>query len=93
MPKRAGITRKVSLSVNVDDFEVIEQRAKRLHGGNVSAVFADLIATIKRQEAWGKALAWYGRSVATTDAEREAIDRELLGERPPQAGAKRRGAR
>jgi hypothetical protein len=79
MAKRAGVTRKVSLSVNREDLAVIKDRAKRLHGGNVSAVFADLIAEIRRREAWERAVAWYGEPIVLTDAERKAIDRELLG--------------
>jgi hypothetical protein len=84
---RAGVTQKVSLSVNRADLAVLKKRAKRLHGGNVSAVFAELIAEIKRREAWDRAVAWYGEPIAPSDAEREAIDRELLGK------ARSRGAR
>ncbi len=39
---------------------MLRKRAKRLHGGNVSAVFAELITEIKRREAWDRAVAWYG---------------------------------
>ena len=79
MAKRAGVTRKVSLSVNREDLALLKQRAKRLHGGNVSAVFADLIAEIRRREAWARAVDWYGQPIELTDTERTAIDRELLG--------------
>jgi hypothetical protein len=90
MTKRAGVTRKVSLSVNKADLAVLKKRAKRLHGGNVSAVFAELIAEIRRQEAWERATAWYGEPVVLSDGERETIDRELLGgERPKSARRKR----
>ncbi|MCL2726501.1 MAG: hypothetical protein FWD69_18940 [Polyangiaceae bacterium] len=40
MNTRAGITKKVSLSVRADDLKIIKERARRLHGGNVSAVVA-----------------------------------------------------
>ena len=93
MRKRAGVTSKVSLSVHKDDLEILKQRAKRLHGGNVSAVFAELIATIKRQEAWGKAVAWYGKPLDMSDEEREGIDRELLGEVASKTTRKRRPRR
>ena len=86
MSKRAGVTRKVSLSVNREDLAMLKKRAKRLHGGNVSAVFADLIAEIRRREAWDRAVAWYGEPIELTDAERTSFDRELLG----GAGGKRR---
>jgi hypothetical protein len=79
MAKRAGVTKKVSLSVNREDLAVLKNRAKRLHGGNVSAVFAELIAEIKRREAWDRAVAWYGAPIEISDEERVGIDRELLG--------------
>ncbi len=88
MAKRAGVTSKVSLSVANDDLEMLKQRAKRLYRGNVSAVFAELIATIKRQEAWDKAVAWYGKPIVLSDEERDSIDRELL--RKERSLAKRR---
>jgi len=80
MAKRAGVTSKVSLSVNREDLAMLKKRAKRLHGGNVSAVFAELIAEIRRREAWDRAVTWYGEPIVLTDAERTAIDRELLGD-------------
>lgn len=79
MAKRAGVTKKVSLSVNREDLAVLKKRAKRLHGGNVSAVFAELIAEIKRRESWDRAVAWYGEPLELSDEERVSIDRELLG--------------
>jgi hypothetical protein len=48
MAKRAGVTQKVSFSVNREDLAMLKKRAKRLNGGNVSAVFADLNAEIRR---------------------------------------------
>lgn len=82
MAKRPGDTSKVSLSVRNDDLRVLKERAKRLHRGNVSAVFAELIAAIKRQEAWAKAVEWYGKPITLSEREREEIDRELFGDAP-----------
>jgi hypothetical protein len=90
MAKRAGVTSKVSLSVHSDDLEMLKRRAKRLYGGNVSAVFAELIATIKRQEAWGKAVVWYGKPIVLSDEDRESIDRELLREGQRRTATKKR---
>lgn len=92
MTKRAGVTRKVSLSVNREDLAMLKKRAKRLHGGNVSAVFADLIAEIRRREAWDRAVAWYGEPIVLTDDEKTAIDRELLGTGRSKRPRKRRAA-
>ncbi len=77
MPARAGVTRKVSLSVRKDDLALLRGRAKRLHGGNVSALFAELIAEIRRREAWDRAVAWYGGPLELSEKERVEIDREL----------------
>lgn len=79
MVKRAGVTKKVSLSVNRADLAMLKKRANRLHGGNVSAVFAELITEIKRRESWDRAVGWYGEPIELNDEERVSIDRELLG--------------
>ncbi len=91
MKARAGVTRKVSLSVHEADFRMLQQRAKRVHRGNVSAVFGELIARIRREEALQKAFAWYGEPVVLTAEERERIDHEVLGAAPP-ARRKRRAS-
>jgi len=90
MTKRAGVTRKVSLSVRDDDFRMLKERAKRVHEGNVSAVFAELIVRIRREEALRRAFAWYGEPIVLTDDDRERIDREILGE--PAAPKRRKRA-
>ena len=92
MTKRAGVTRKVSLSVNREDLAVLKRRAKRLHGGNVSAVFADLIAELRRREAWDRAVAWYGEPLDLAPREQAAIDRELSGGATPRASRRRRAS-
>lgn len=92
MTKRAGVTEKVSLSVNKADLAMLKKRAKRLHGGNVSAVFADLIAEIRRRDAWDRAVVWYGAPIVLSDEERNAIDRELLGRAPAKRARRKRVA-
>ena len=92
MAKRAGTTRKVSISVGARDFAVVKARAKRMHGGNVSAVFAELIATLKRQEAWEKLMAWYGKPIEMTPEERDEIDAQLFGRPLPKTPKRRRAA-
>jgi hypothetical protein len=44
-------TRKVTISVDVDELAWIEQRAKRLHAGNVSAAFVDGLQALRRRES------------------------------------------
>ena len=90
MAKRAGVTEKVSASLNKADLAVLRKHAKRLHGGNVSAVFADLVTEIKRREAWERAVAWYGSPIVLSEQERNAIDDELLGRAPSRPVRRRR---
>lgn len=90
MAQRPGVTKKVSLSVNRVDLEMLKERAKRAHGGNLSAVFSEMIARIRREEAMRKAFEWYGESVTLDDGDRARIDRELFGEPRPRRRAKRR---
>jgi len=44
-------TRKVTISLDADELAWLEQRAKRLHAGNVSAAFVDGVHALKRREA------------------------------------------
>ena len=69
---------------------MLKERAKRAHAGNVSAVFAELIVRIRREEALRKAFEWYGEPIALTDDDRDRIDREILGE--PAARKRRKRA-
>jgi hypothetical protein len=90
MKPRAGVTRKVSLSVHEDDFRLLKRRANRVHEGNVSALFGDLIARIRREEAMSRAFSWYGEPILLTEEDRARIDRELLGGgREPRRGRTR----
>jgi hypothetical protein len=78
------------VSVNKADLAMLKKRAKRLHRGNVSAVFGDLIAEIRRREAWDRAVVWYGRPIELSDEEREVIDSELLGRAPSRRARRKR---
>ncbi|MCC6900539.1 MAG: hypothetical protein IT377_16290 [Polyangiaceae bacterium] len=44
MAARVGPTEKISISVKRSDLASLRRRAKRLYGGNVSAVIAELAA-------------------------------------------------
>jgi len=44
-------TRKVTISIEADELAWLEQRAKRLHAGNVSAAFLEGLQALKRREA------------------------------------------
>ena len=91
MPKRAGITEKISVSVNRDDLRILKKRAKRLHGGNLSAVIAEIIAHAREQEGLADLLDWLGGPASMTKEEEQEIDRELLGQ--PKAPTRRKRKR
>lgn len=91
MAKRAGRTERISVSVDRADLAILRKRAKRLHGGNVSAVIAEIIARAKEQEGLADLLDWLGGPATMTLAEQDEIDRELLG--LPKASSRKTKAR
>lgn len=92
MSKRAGITEKISVSVNRDDLKLLKKRAQRLHDGNLSAVIAEIIARAREQEGLADLLDWLGGPASMTEQEEEAIDRELLGQPKVSKSRKRKKA-
>ena len=75
MPKRAGSTEKISISVLSSDLASLRKRAKRLYGGNVSAVIAELAADAALLEAMHDLIGRLG-GPCLTDEDRESLDRE-----------------
>lgn len=76
MKKRAGMTEKISISLDRDDLKALKRRAKRLHGGNVSAVIAELAADARLLEGMNDLVGWLG-GPSLTDDDRERLDREM----------------
>jgi hypothetical protein len=81
MQKRAGITEKISISLDREDLAALKKRAKRLYRGNVSAVIAELAADARLLEGMTELVTWLG-GPTLTDEDRTAIDRELRGDPP-----------
>ncbi|MBX3189076.1 MAG: hypothetical protein KF819_18790 [Labilithrix sp.] len=81
--------RKVSISIQEDLLAAIRRRAKRLHGGNISAVIAEMGEDVKRLEAMERYFEQY-RIAPLTDAARARFDAEISGVRPPTATKKPR---
>jgi hypothetical protein len=80
MKRKNGIHAvKISVSVATEDLAILRRRAKRLYGGNLSAVIHELAQKAKRQEAMEKLLVSLG-GPSLKDADRRALDREWLGE-------------
>lgn len=73
MRRSRGIqTKKISVSVSKADLERLTRRAKRLHGGNVSAVIHEMAEQAEKQEALDRLWNSLGQPVVTDD-ERRAI--------------------
>ena len=81
MRKRAGVTEKISISLDRDDLKALKKRAKRLHGGNVSAVIAELAADARLLEGMNDLVDWLG-GPSLTDDDRKRLDREMRGAAP-----------
>ena len=60
MTKRAGSTVKLSISLDRRDLELLQKRAKRLSGGNVSAAITDMIHIAREWEGRQMLAAWLG---------------------------------
>jgi hypothetical protein len=82
MPKRAGTTEKISISVRSSDLASLRKRAKRLYGGNVSAVIAELAADAALLEGMHDLVDRLG-GLSLTDEDRENLDREWAGRALP----------
>ena len=72
-PTRAGNTEKVSISLDRSDLKLLRTRARRLYGGNLSAVVAEGVRRIREEEGRQALVAWLGDAADATPAELEAI--------------------
>lgn len=89
MKRRAGGTEKISISLSRSDLAALTKRAKRLYGGNVSAVISELAADAALLEGMHELVSWLG-GPSLTDRDRAAIDREW-SEQPPAPKRTRNG--
>jgi hypothetical protein len=78
MKRRSVETTKVSIAIAAEDLSVLRARAKRLHGGNLSAAIADATAKLRREEAAYRVLATLGAS-ELKEERAAALDVELRG--------------
>jgi hypothetical protein len=72
-PARAGKTEKVSISLDRSDLNLLRRRARRLYGGNLSAVVAEGVRRIREEEGRKALVAWLGNAADATPSELEAI--------------------
>src|SRR5579872_3304445 len=74
--RRAGATETVGVSLDAETKVKLKALAKRWHGGNVSALIAEMTETAVRQAAFERAWRWYGGK-EPSDAARARIDAQL----------------
>ncbi|MBX3193272.1 MAG: hypothetical protein KIT18_05485 [Burkholderiales bacterium] len=73
--RRPGSTATFSVSIDVASKEKLKARANRLHGGNMSALIAELARDAERRDASEALHEWAG--TALTHDDRARIDAEL----------------
>jgi hypothetical protein len=76
---RAGQTEKISVSLGRADLAVLRGRARRLHGGNLSAAVAEGVRRIHEEEGREALVAWLGEAGEATAADRNALRAEWQG--------------
>ncbi len=74
---------KVSFTIEKDKLRMLRKRAKRLHGGNLSAVIDEATEHLRRLEALDEFLQHVAAPELTT-AERSAIHAEWRGATRPR---------
>ena len=74
---------KVSISIDDADLQWLKRRAKRVHGGNLSAAVAEGTQLVRHHEALGALLDDLGAPMLTT-AEIDSLAAELDGKAQPR---------
>lgn len=72
---------KASISIDDSDLDWLKRRAKRLHGGNLSAAVSEGTRLLRHLDKMRSLLEHLG-APELTDAQRSALDRELDGDAP-----------
>ena len=83
---RSGRTEKLSVSLDRTELQLLRRRARRLHGGNLSAAIAEGVRRLREEEGREALVAWLGEAAATTAEARQAIRAEWS----PRRTARRR---
>lgn len=82
--KRAGTTVTLSVSLHPKDVAILRRRAKRVHGGNVSAAIADAAELLRIEENRQAFAARLDEELGPLDpAVAQAILMETMGQIPP----------
>ena len=61
---------------------MLRKRARRLHGGNLSAVIADGVRLVREQEGREALVSWLGEAATATAEQQDAIRAEWRDRTP-----------
>jgi hypothetical protein len=75
--KRASGTKRLSISLPAEQIEILERRAKRLYGGNVSQVISEAIRYVAYEEGSDALIESFGDQVKLTPEREAEIDEQL----------------
>jgi hypothetical protein len=93
MKRRSGSTVNLSISLGPESLALLRRRAKRVHGGNLSAAIAEAAELLRTEEARSILAAEFDRTFGPLSDETSArIAAEQRGEIPPIRRKRRRVA-
>jgi hypothetical protein len=75
---RPGRTDKISVSLDRSDLAAVRRRARRLYGGNLSAVVAEGLLRIREEEGREALVRWLGEAGHATPEQQDAVRAEWL---------------
>ncbi len=87
---RPGRAAKISVSIDRADLAALRRRAKKVHGGNLSAAIAEGARRLLEEEGREALVSWLGEAGRTSAEEHAAIVAEWR--REPQKRRRRRAA-
>lgn len=73
VPSRSGRTEKISISIDRSDLSLLQKRARRLYGGNLSAAIAEGVRRVQEEEGREALVGWLGANADATAAQRDAV--------------------
>ncbi|HEV3189969.1 MAG TPA: hypothetical protein VGY54_05705, partial [Polyangiaceae bacterium] len=74
--RRAGATETMGVSLDIHTKRKLKALARQRHGGNVSALIAEMTEAAVRQAAFERAWQWYGGD-ELSNAARAKVDADL----------------
>lgn len=87
---RAGSTEKVSISLDRSDLVLLRRRARRLHGGNLSAAVAEGVRRLQEDEGRKALVDWLGEAGTATPEELESVRAEWRAHLARQPAGRRK---